>query len=409
MSNNNTTVKQTYVCNGVANTYAIPFFFLAGEESVIKVYLVDIATQVATLLVITADYTLDSPATEVTTVLTYPVGKSILVKRESPLTQDSEFIQGPFPFEAVEEQFDRVVSMIQELDDKDAEYISLPDGSLLTNITLPIPEANKLIGWNATADGLENKDELDAINLQGQIDTLEPRVTANEADILTLQGNDTVQDADIDQAQADLVTLDGRMTSIEADYVTLGATMADFPADISDLQDQIDLLDDRSADVDQLLIDVADHEGRITVVEGNLSSLTTRVNQLEASKDISVFTGSQLIINNQAAPLAITGFDRDGDGTQLAEIVVQLDRRTDSEKRYSRVTLLLRWVEEDSLWYIARVNSVVVVGEPDGLDFTVVTTMPDKVGQVYYTSDSMAGANYSGVIKFLGKEIPSGV
>lgn len=409
MSNNNTTVKQVYVCDGFDQTFAIPFFFLEGEEDTIKVFLIDDATQVATPLVIITDYTLNVPATEVTTVLAYPAGKSILIKRVSEMTQLSEFVQGPFPFEAVEEQFDRVVSLIQEVDAAQASQVSLPDGSTLENITLPVPEANKLIGWNASSDGLENKDALDVASLQAEIDAVEVILADLSPRMDAVEVVNGLQSVDITNLQAEDILIDARMDLIEANYTSLGATVANFPAEITNLQGQLDLLVDRGADVDQLLIDVAAHESRLDVIEPILVDHSTRINQLEAASPISFFSGSQTLQNNQAVALDITDMIRDADGTQLAEITLQVERRTDSEKRYARISLLLQYVEEDALWYVARVNTVVVAGEPDGVEFTVETEPVDKTGQVQYVSDDMVGANYYGKIKFVGKEIPTGV
>lgn len=409
MSNNNTTVKQVYTCDGLDQTFAIPFFFLEGEEDTIKVFLIDDVTQVATPLVVITDYTLNVPATEVTTVLAYPAGKSILIKRVSEMTQLSEFVQGPFPFEAVEEQFDRVISLIQEVDAAQSAQISLPEGSPLVNITLPVPESNKLIGWNAASDGLENKDALDVASLQAEIDAVEVTLADLSPRMDAVEVVNGLQSADITNLQAEDIIFDGRMDLIESNYTALGATVANFPAEITNLQDQLDLLVDRGADVDQLLIDVADHESRLDVAEPILVNHGTRINQLEAASPISFFSGSQTLQNSQAAPLDIVNMIRDADGTQLAEITVQVERRTDSEKRYARISLLLQYVEEDALWYVARVNTVVVAGEPDGIEFTVVTEPVDKTGQVQYTSDAMVGTNYFGKIKFVGKEIPTGV
>lgn len=349
MSNNNTTVKQKYLCDGSDTTFAIPFFFLEGEESVIKVYLIDNATEVATLLTLTADYTLNSPATEVTTLTAYPSTKSILVKRVSPKTQLSEFAQGPFPFEAVEEQFDRVVSLVQEVSDAQNNLIGLPEGSALANITLPVPEADKLIGWNGTADGLENKDALDVTALQAEIDAVEVRMTAAESDIDTLEINDAAQDFNIADALADIATL----------------------------------------------------QAQILVLQENAIPNTG-------------FAGSKSIINNQVVPEPITAllpqndFKRSGNGTQLCKVTVQIDRRTDSEFRSASVNLIMKFIDENDTWYIERESTSLFVGEPDGLDFTIVTDV-DLVGQVYYTSDNMVGANYSGIMKYIGREIPTGV
>ena len=405
---NNTTVEQTYACNGVVKDFAIPFQFLEGEESVIKVYLIN-ADETSSLLVLNTDYTLDSPATTVTTVVTYDATKKIKLKRVSPLEQESEYIQGPFPVESVEEQFDRLVMISQELDNEQDKFFRKSEGSSLANLEFPAASANKLIGWNAGATALENKDPLDVAQLQAD-------VTQLQADVLSLDGRLDIVEPDLSQAKADIIALDGRLDTAEADITSLEGRITTAEADIVNLQGDVAAWVDLSSDVTTLQGDVVSLDGRldtaesdINTLESDLAQLTTRVSNLEAASEVAFFSGSCPLVNNEATPTNIPNFDRSGVGTQLANVTIQIDRRTDSEKRYTEVELLMRYITEDEIWYVARKTTTAVIGEPDGVDFTIDTHPVTKVGQVKYTTDNMAGANYSGTLKFVGKEIPTGV
>ena len=338
MANTNTVVKQTYACNGSTQNFAIPFFFIAGEESVIKVYLIDNATLVATLLSLTTHYTLNSPATTVTTVATYASGKSIQVKRVSPQIQTSEYIQGPFPFQSIEDQFDRVVSLVQETSDSNSNFLALPVG--VSSLVLPAPSANKVLGWNAGATALENKSESNIPAILSDITILQGRALALENQDITTIAKD--------------VTQDGRLVSLES---------------------------------------------RMTIAEANFLIHTVDYTQL---------TGSQVIHNNQVAPEPIVQLHFDGDGTQLANIEIQIHRRTSIENRFSRVKLIMLFDIENLTWYLGREATTIFAGESDGLVFSVATDA-NNVGLVSYVSDNMAGTGYTGYLKFLGKEIPSGV
>lgn len=405
---NNTTVEQTYTCNGSVKDFAIPFQFLEGEESVIKVYLIN-DDETSSLLVLSTDYTLDSPATTVTTVATYGATKKIKLKRVSPLEQESEYVQGPFPFESVEEQFDRIVMISQEIVNEQDKFFRKSEGSSLSNLELPAASANKLIGWNAGATALENKDPLDIAQLQSDVSQL-------KADVVILDGRLDIAEPKITQSQNDILGLDGRLDTAELDITSLKGRMTVAEAAIVNLQGDVAAWVDLSGDVTALQGDVIALDGRldtaetdINTLQSDLAQLTTRVSNLEAASNVAFFSGSSGIANNRSVPTSIANFDRSGIGTQLANVTIQIDRRTDTEKRYTEVELLMRYITEDELWYVARKNTTAVIGEPDGVEFTIDTDPVTKVGQVKYTSDNMSGANYSGSLKFVGKEIPTGV
>lgn len=408
MANNNTVVQQKYLCDGANKNFAIPFFFIAGEESVIKVYLVNNSTLAETLLALTTDYTLNSPATTVTTVATYSASYSILVKRISPRTQLSEFIQGPFPFQAVEQQFDRLVCITQELENDKSKLISLPVGSSLSNITLPAPESNKLIGWNSAANALENKSESNIPAIESNITILAGRVSALEVQDAADIVKDAAQDLRLDNNDADILQLQNWRASDYATLVATGATMANFPADIANLQGQINLINDRGTDVDALLATTSSHTSTLSSHSASLIDHGYRISALEAASPLSEYAGSQAIINNQVAPLAIAGFALDGDGTQLGTFTVQIVRKDSLETRIVRVILVMLYDADSNTWYIGRENTTFFTGDVDGLTFSVSTDV-NKVGQVSYTSDNMLGTGYTGTLKFIGKEIPTGV
>lgn len=412
----NTLTEQTYNCNGVTTNFPIPFDFLEGEEAVIKVYKILVSTGVATLQILDTDYTLDTPAVNVIMNVAPSNLYKIKVKRESSYTQDSTFVPGPFPAESVQEQFDRCVMLAQELKNSLAKMFTVSEGNPLADFTMPLASANKLLGWNAAATALENKDPLDIATMQTQIADLIEAVDELETDVAALQDLTSEQASSILTLQGSTANIGNDLDTLEAVVTAMGATLANVQPQIDDLQAQINAFVDVSAQV-------TDHETRIDsletwkpTVDNTLNEFGTRLNQLEAASPISEFAGSITLLNNQAVPVPIidpvtpaNDFKRNAAGTQLARVMCQIDRRTDDEIRYTHVSLLMRYIEETELWYITRENTTAFVGEPDGVTFSIVTDPLTKVGQVYYESDNMPGANHAGKIKFLGKEIPTGV
>lgn len=179
MSNNTPVVKQIYSCNGVNQTFAVPFFFLEGEESVLKVYHYDDATEQTTLLDLNVDYTINNPLTHIQTTLAYPVLDNIIVKRESDFVQLSEYVQGPFPFESIEEQFDRVVSLSQELNDKRALRLNDLDANEVFEVALPkgitlLDNFDRVLAINPTGTGIAYGPTVDLI--EGSIDAVNQAV-----------------------------------------------------------------------------------------------------------------------------------------------------------------------------------------------------------------------------------------
>ena len=117
MSLSNVTVQQTYACNGVTTTFAIPFSLV--EASQIQVYLIDTTTNNKILLAINTHYTLSPNSNNPVNVVTlqaYPSTSQIQIIRNTPLTQIIDYINNSsFLAEDHEKGMDRIVMMIQEL------------------------------------------------------------------------------------------------------------------------------------------------------------------------------------------------------------------------------------------------------------------------------------------------------
>jgi hypothetical protein len=112
----------------------------------------------------------------------------ILVYRESALKQESSFANGAFPAESVEEQFDKVVLQVQEVDER------LSRALVVGPYDDPIDQA-----------------DIDALLL------LPPRVDAAEDDIDTLEAWRLEDELKIDQAvDTDIPNLQTRMVAVEA-------------------------------------------------------------------------------------------------------------------------------------------------------------------------------------------------
>lgn len=158
----------------------------------------------------------------------------------------------------------------------------------------------------------------------------------------------------------------------------------------------------------------------IVPIQEDISSLTTRIIQLEAATTLNIVHGQNKILNDVSVAEALVGGDAtDGVGNRLelnsvgaksATIRAEIYRKDDAETRFSIAHLELHFIEPLSQWVIGRTSTTVLVGGDDGVTFSVSTSNPASgiyVGQVEYASDNMVGGNYSSesYVKFLLEEI----
>lgn len=160
MSLSNSSVGSTYTCNGVTTAFAIPFQYQLVSE--IKVYLIEIATGIATLQVLTTDYTF-TPNPTAPTGISMLIAPSALYKlrieRSTALSQLLDLVNNSaFPADDAEAAIDKIVQMIQEVNYQLGLSLKLPmadGGTVDARLPTAVGKAGNTIVVNATATGFE--------------------------------------------------------------------------------------------------------------------------------------------------------------------------------------------------------------------------------------------------------------
>lgn len=145
------------------------FYFKITDESEVKVSSVVRATGVVDeVLVLNTDYTVEiSTTTEGGTVtLTTPLANTYDVLLESNMANTQTLRAGGlgvFNPAQIVAALDRTVRLIQQVVEKTARTLSIPETAEGGDFSLeiPVPEANKILGWDSDGTGLENKVAID--------------------------------------------------------------------------------------------------------------------------------------------------------------------------------------------------------------------------------------------------------
>lgn len=428
-------VKELYEGNGVTVNFPITFNFISGETGVIKVYegdLNDAKDDItdAVLKTLTTHYTFDDPTTptQIQMIAAPADGRGLLVKRVSPRTQTTE-VSSPISASAVNKQFDRIVHLIQEVDDDVSELEAGTTATTASSATAPnwvtateyeiyalVVRANVLYralvahtaGASFSSDFAAGKWEVLIMGTQGPQGDTGPigaqgiQGVAGNNGLNGAAGANGIFSAIASQAEAEagVETTKGinalRVAQAIAAQIPTNATVVDL-----------------SNDVDEAMEDVVE--------------LRNDVAEIRALTDVAVgrFSGSQKLKNNHGpqallgvgAPLSNEGrgspFKRDGDGTEYAEIMCFVRRYNGVDWRRTAIQIVMMYHEE--VWYIARRSSLQLLEELelDGITLTVVTNPATKEGQVWYQTDDMGGDNdihyANSRFQWIGQEIPIGV
>jgi hypothetical protein len=151
---------------GDGSTTVFPYAFKVFATSDLYVVKAD-STGAETVLALTTHYTATmngnqdtTPGGNVTLLTALAVGETLIVTTRLDYLQGVNLTnQGGFYPTVINSALDRLVIYIQQLSEQISRglktAITTPDG---TNVELPAPVAYNLIGWNATADGLQNAD-----------------------------------------------------------------------------------------------------------------------------------------------------------------------------------------------------------------------------------------------------------
>lgn len=158
MTVTNETNKIKYGGDGA--TVAFDFDFKIFSSDDLFVYLID-SDGVSTLQTISVDYTLtiDNSEGGTVTMLSAPASdEELLIVRELDLTQPTDLpTETNFPEITIENEFDRSRMIDIQLSEQIARALKLPISTETSDLSLPEPEANKVLTWNDAGDALENR------------------------------------------------------------------------------------------------------------------------------------------------------------------------------------------------------------------------------------------------------------
>lgn len=215
MTVSNTTVKQVYSGDGSTTTFAIPFDY-DGTASVVKVYLRDVSSTpttgifTETLKTNPTHYSISGSNVVFGTAPT--ANEKVIIIRD--VTTNQEFnpvTTAQLDQDALEEELDEIVRMVQECDEKLGRAALLQKGTSITagSLELPEPAADKFLKWNSDADGLENSSAITDQDLFTTDDVTFNSVTASNLTAsrpVLSDGNKKLVSGQINLASTDYVT-----------------------------------------------------------------------------------------------------------------------------------------------------------------------------------------------------------
>ena len=154
MTVSSSTSSVSYSGNGATTGFSYTFKIFADSDLVVS--LRDNATGVSTTQTLTTDYTVSGAGTNsggTVTFVTAPAsGKTVIIRRELPFTQETDYVENdPFPAQAHEDALDKLTMLTQQIDSKELNAFytvnSFTQGSAGTQTTfaLSIAPASKTI------------------------------------------------------------------------------------------------------------------------------------------------------------------------------------------------------------------------------------------------------------------------
>jgi hypothetical protein len=158
MTVSSTINREQYATDGVTTAFTIHFSFF--DDTDVNAVYVD-SSGVSTTLALTTDFTVtggDGVGGTLTMNTAPASGGTLTIYRDIPFTQESDYVENdPFPADRAEKDYDRAVMRDQQLKDSLDRSLVLPVTAAVSGNIVPAPVADKFLGWNSTANALENK------------------------------------------------------------------------------------------------------------------------------------------------------------------------------------------------------------------------------------------------------------
>lgn len=167
MTISSTTSRVSYNGNGVLVNFTVPFYFLDDTHLLVTKYVV--SSGVTTTLALTTDYTVVGSGVltggTITCVVAPATGTQIIITRNVPFTQETDYIENdPFPAEVHEQALDKLTMEVQQIDEQVDRSVKMPITSSLTDVELPnfTGKGEYIVRINAAETNLEAVNAVDA-------------------------------------------------------------------------------------------------------------------------------------------------------------------------------------------------------------------------------------------------------
>ncbi len=156
-----TTDNRTSTVGDASTTaFSFPYLFHANDD--LRVILVTTATGVETAQTITTHYTVTGAGVTAGGTVTMGVApastETLVIIREEQFTQTLDLVENdPFPSDLVEQQFDTLTMLAQQMNTELSRAVKLADGDTTgADATLPTPVADAFIKWDSAGTALES-------------------------------------------------------------------------------------------------------------------------------------------------------------------------------------------------------------------------------------------------------------
>lgn len=369
MTVSTTANRIVYTGDGVTLVFAFPYKVIDSGDLVVYVNGAEVIT----------GYTVSPPSptgANITFAIAPLAGQSVVIFSDPAQIQSTSLPStGPFPAKAVETAFDKVTLLIQRLSDLVSRSLRLADSdSTTTDLRLPTPAPNMLIGWNDTATGFQN---LDASTLA----TIVAFGTAR-ADAFTGNGVQTVfvlSASPGSQANLD-VAIGGATQTPGVDYTWVSGTSVTFstapPNGVTILARYMQALPQGASD-SAASIFIASGVGAV------ISTAQNKARQIVNAKDYGALPGNTNGQNRIAVQAAISAVDAAGGGIVVVDYDICYGVKTRTPSTWPDFTGMTKpiMVRDDSRGFTQ--DPLVYPSAYDGMQyrlwsFTPQTTSPGQ-------------------------------
>jgi hypothetical protein len=201
------------VADGASRIFEFPFPIFANDD--IEVFVGD--TPVATGFTVRGAGSSDGGA--VTFATAPAAGQRMTIRRRQTYARTDDFLdeRAPTPHE-LNDAVDQTVAAIQELADDSALAVKrspTADLSHAVNLTLPEPEAGKVLGWNGSADALVNLAQVDISDMLRKSQNLADLPDKAQARINLGLGSAATKDVGTAAGQVVMLDASGKLSAVD--------------------------------------------------------------------------------------------------------------------------------------------------------------------------------------------------